>query len=87
MWILLYSLVAILWIVLSTSKFKIHPLIALLFAAIYVGVTVDLVFLDCEGVFGTFGKRSLEILYKFDRFDGADRIIDGVIFVLYFNLI
>ncbi|GAB2624307.1 GntP family permease [Belliella aquatica] len=51
MWILLHILLAILWIVLSTSKFKIHPLIALFFAAIYVGVTGGLGFLDSLEVF------------------------------------
>jgi len=53
MWILLHILLAILWIVLSTSKFKIHPLIALLFAAIYVGVTGGLGFLDSLEIFTT----------------------------------
>ena len=51
MWILLNILLAILWIVLSTSKFKIHPLIALFFAAIYVGVNGGLGFLDSLEVF------------------------------------
>lgn len=51
MWILLHILLAILWIVLSTSKFKTHPLIALFFAAIYVGVTGGLGFLDSLEVF------------------------------------
>ena len=51
MQILIHIFVSILWIVISTSKFKIHPLISLLVATLYVGVACGIGFLDSLEVF------------------------------------
>lgn len=51
MWILIHIIIAILWIVLSTSRFKTHPLIALLVAAMYVGAASGMGFLNSLEVF------------------------------------
>ncbi|MCH7413437.1 GntP family permease [Belliella sp. R4-6] len=52
MQILIHIFLAVLWIIISTSKFKIHPLIALIVASIWVGLASGMDFLLSLDEFG-----------------------------------
>lgn len=65
--LLLHILLAILWIIISTSKFKIHPLVALISASIWVGLAAGMDFLKAleefsKGFGGLIGQIGLIII-------------------------
>lgn len=65
--ILIHILLAIIWIIISTSRWKLHPLIALVVASVWVGLAAGIEFLDTleefsRGFGGLIGQIGLIII-------------------------